>query len=372
MDLYAPMLPLFLPLMIDEMGLSYFLAGLIVTAFNVVSSITQPLVGLYGDKKGKHADIAFCVLLSAVGISFSVLSHNYLIIIMLAMGAAIGHALFHPAAFDLVYRLSPPAKRGLYNSIFITSGSLSYALGPFIAGLLIAFAGLPSVAWMVFPGLIGAAFIFGLNRRAKHEPDYTPKKEVRKNQHRNSFAAALVIIVCSLRAMAYIGLITYLPTLLILGDASISTLAASAIVTIMLLFGVVGQMAGGYLSDLFGRKEMLFLGFLFAVPSYIVIFLTDGFLMYAGIMLFSFFASFCYVTSVTMSQELLPNQVGFASGLIQGLCLGLGGLGAALIGWIADSIGSLSAAMFLLAIPVILCPIITIFVKYPRHRKNAV
>lgn len=366
------MLPLFLPLMIDEMGLSYFLAGLIVTAFNIVSSITQPLVGIYGDRTGKYADVAICVALTAVGISLSVLSNNYFIILFLVMGAAIGTALFHPAGFDIVYRISPPAKRGLYNSIFITSGSLSYALGPFIAGVLIAFAGLPSVAWMIFPGLIGAAFVFRLNRRAKHEPDYTPKKVTVKNEKGNSFAAALVIVVCSLRAMAYIGLITYLPTLLILGDASVSTLTASAIVTIMLLAGVVGQMAGGSLSDKFGRKEMLFVGFILAVPSYILIFTTTGFLMFAGIMLFSFFASFCYVTSVTMSQELLPGHVGFASGMIQGLCLGLGGIGAAAVGYIADVIGSLPQAMFMLVIAVILCPIITVFIKYPRHRKTVI
>lgn len=118
-DLYTPVLPIILPLLIEGMGLSYFLAGLVVTVFNVVSSITQPLVGIWGDKTGKHADVAFCVLLGAVGISLSALTNNYLILLMLVTGAAIGHALFHPAAMDLVYRISPPASLGRYNSINI-------------------------------------------------------------------------------------------------------------------------------------------------------------------------------------------------------------------------------------------------------------
>lgn len=79
---------------------------------------------------------------------------------MLVMGAAVGHALFHPSAMDLVYRLSPPTKRGIYTSIFTTSGSISYSIGPFIAGSLIEFAGLPSVVWMVIPGILGATWIY--------------------------------------------------------------------------------------------------------------------------------------------------------------------------------------------------------------------
>ncbi|WP_269849401.1 MFS transporter [Methanosarcina horonobensis] len=159
-DLYTPILPIILPLLIDTMGLSYFLAGLIVTAFNVVSSITQPFVGLYSDKTGWRASVPLCVSIGSLGICLTVFTNNYLLLLVLVMGAAIGHALFHPSAMDLVYRLSPPTKRGMYNSIFTTSGSISYSIGPFIAGVLIEFAGLPSVVWMVIPGIIGAAWIY--------------------------------------------------------------------------------------------------------------------------------------------------------------------------------------------------------------------
>jgi FSR family fosmidomycin resistance protein-like MFS transporter len=86
--------------------------------------------------------------------------------------------------------------------------------------------------------------------------------------------------------------------------------------------------------------------------------------MYAGIMLYAFFACFCYVTSVTMTQDLLPGSVGFASGLTLGLSMGIGGVGAALIGWAADIMGSLPDAMFLLIVPTILCPILALFIKY--------
>ncbi|WP_048142554.1 MFS transporter [Methanosarcina sp. 2.H.T.1A.6] len=369
-DLYTPILPIILPLLIDTMGLSYFLAGLIVTAFNVVSSVTQPFVGLYSDKTGWRASVPLCVSIGSLGICLTVFTNNYLLLLMMVMGAAIGHALFHPSAMDLVYRLSPPAKRGMYNSIFTTSGSISYSIGPFIAGVLIEFAGLSSVVWMVIPGIIGAAWIYRNDLRYLDEKVFEkPAKTVISHPlERKKFwwiPAGLVVIICSLRAWAYVGLITYLPTLLTLESQDFDTVTTSLIVTIMLFFGVGGQIAGGYFSDRFGRKLMLVLGLLFAVPLFALIFLADGWLMYFGIMMYSFFACFCYVTSVTMTQELLPGNVAFASGLILGLCMGVGGVGVAVIGLAADVMGSLFDAMFLLIIPTTLCPILAMFVRYP-------
>ena len=362
-DLYTPVLPIILPLLMETMGLSYFLAGLVVTVFNVVSSITQPIVGIWSDKTGKRADVAFCVLLGAVGISLSALCSNYLILLLLVTGAAVGHALFHPSAMQLVYRLSPPAKLGLYNSIFTTAGSISYALGPVIAGALIAFGGLPAVCWMVLPGIIGAAWIFRLTRSVPEETGSVRKERVSLVAGSTS-GAVLVVSVCALRAIGYLGVITYLPALLT-GSVGLTMFMSSVVVTIMLFFGIVGQLAGGRLSDRFGGKRMLVVGLVLAIPCFLLIFVGSP-LMYFGIMSYAFFASFCYVTSVTMTQELLPGKTGLASGLTLGFTLGLGGLGAAVVGLIADMTGNLSGALFLLIIPILLSPLLALFVRYRR------
>ena len=373
-DIYTPVLALILPLLIAQMNLSYFLAGLIVTVFNVTSSVSQPFVGLYGDKTGWRASVPLCLLIGSVGISLTALSGNYLLLLFLAAGAAVGHALFHPAAMDIMYRLSPPAKRGFYNSIFTTSGSIGYAIGPVLAGILIAIGGLPAVAWLIIPGIVGATWMYRNSRRFRHEnpapePVRKPVQTVSEKPVQKKkywwVPAGLVVTICSLRAWAYLGIITYLPTFLVLGHHGLDTFTASLVVTIMLFFGVAGQVVGGYMSDRFGRKEMLILGLAGAIPFFALIFATNELLMYLGIMVYAFFASSCYVMSVTMTQDLLPGNVGFASGLTLGFSMGVGGVGAAVIGWAADMMGSLAPALYLLIIPTILCPVLALFIKYP-------
>jgi len=169
-DIYMPVLPAILPLLIANNGYSYLAAGLLVTAYNVTSSFTQPVVGWLSDTRGLTISITASLFISAVFIALMGVAQNYYLIMAFAILAALGHACFHPTALSVVNRLCSTENRGAITSYFVVGGNLGYAIGPVLAAALVWWLGLPglllliiSAAVMVFilryllPGGIAAA-----------------------------------------------------------------------------------------------------------------------------------------------------------------------------------------------------------------------
>ena len=128
-DIYMPVLPAILPLLIVNNGYSYLAAGLLVTAYNVTSSFTQPVVGWMSDTKGFSVSISISLLVSAVFVSLMGIAQDYYYLIMIfAIIAALGHACFHPSALSLVNRLCQPENRGRITSFFVVGGNFGYAI----------------------------------------------------------------------------------------------------------------------------------------------------------------------------------------------------------------------------------------------------
>jgi FSR family fosmidomycin resistance protein-like MFS transporter len=133
-DIYMPVLPAILPLLILHNGYSYLAAGLLVTAYNVTSSFTQPVLGWLSDSKGLTVNLSISLLISAVFVALMGVATNYYMIMLFAVLAALGHACFHPAALSLVSRLCTSENRGQVTSYFVVGGNVGYALGPILAG----------------------------------------------------------------------------------------------------------------------------------------------------------------------------------------------------------------------------------------------
>ena len=148
-----PVLPAILPLLIVNNGYSYLAAGLLVTAYNVTSSFTQPLVGWLSDTKGFSVSISLSLLVSAVFIALMGIAKDYYLIMLLAVIAALGHACFHPTALSLVNRLCIRGNRGRITSYFVVGGNFGYAIGPVLTGLLVFWLGLPGLLFLIFPAL---------------------------------------------------------------------------------------------------------------------------------------------------------------------------------------------------------------------------
>ncbi len=358
-DLYSPVLPAVLPLLIAEQGYSFFLAGLIVTVYNLTSSLVQPFVGWLFDARGFAVHISVSVALSAIFISVIGLLDNYFLVLASVALAALGHAFFHPSALGTVSRLIRDENRGRITSYFVIGGNLGYAIGPICAGVAVGLMGLPGLVILVIPGLAMAVVL----RRILPSPDRAAAPAASAPTVRPAYRAiGLLVVASGLRAWAIFGSVAYLPTILTLRGIDLVT--ANLLVSGMLIAGVVGQVVGGALSDRYGRKEYTLIGLVAAIPPFVIFLTAGGILSLVALMIFGFILWSTFAVTVAMAHEIAPGNVGMVSGLMLGLAVGVGGMGVAVTGWIAD-MTSLTLGLMTIPLAIVLAVPLFLVVPYP-------
>jgi FSR family fosmidomycin resistance protein-like MFS transporter len=362
-DLYMPVLPAILPLLIAQNGYTYLAAGLLVTAYNITSSFTQPVIGWLSDVRGFTISISTSLLVSAVFVALMGIAKDYYLIMAFAVLAALGHACFHPTALSLTSRLCTRENRGQITSYFVVGGNLGYAIGPLLAGALVWWLGLPGLLFLIFPAI---AMFFALKillpggiaaaKKAHAIPVVVPSDAPSK------WPFVILMAASVLRAWAIFAALTFLPAYLVLQGYDLVT--ASLIMTLMLLCGVAGQIAGGRISDRFGRKEFMVFALAGAVPFFCLFMITSGIPAIIALLCFGFCLWATFAVAVAIGHELLPQNVGLASGMMLGLAIGFGGLGVAVNGLIADHY-SLGAALGTIPIPITVAVILMALLPYP-------
>lgn len=362
-DIYIPVLPAILPLLIAENHYSYLAAGLLVTTYNVTSSCIQPVIGWLSDTKGLIISVSISLFISAIFIALMGIAHDYYLIMAFAILAALGHACFHPTALTIVSRLCSDENRGRITSYFVVGGNLGYAIGPLLAGLLVWWLGLPGILLLVIPAAIMVVVLRHLlpggiaGARELHGGPAVPQEAP---QSKRPFA--ILLIASILRAWAVFAAITFLPTYLM--TQGYNLLAATLVVTLMLLAGVAGQVAGGRISDRIGRKEFMVFGLVGAIPSFYLFMISSGIPAVLSLMVFGFFLWSTFAVAIAISHEILPQNIGLASGMMLGLAIGFGGLGVAVNGAIADHY-SLAAALGTIPIPIAAAVVMMAVLPYP-------
>ena len=362
-DIYLPVLPAILPVLIAANGYSYFAAALLVTAYNITSSFTQPVIGWLSDTRGITISISISLLISGIFIGLMGLAQNYYLIMAFAVIAALGHAFFHPTALSIVSRSCTSENRGRLTSYFVVGGNIGYAIGPVLAGALVFWLGLHGLLILVIPALVMIVLLKFLlpggitGACAKPETVHAAAPVVTSKK-----PFMILLIASILRAWSVFAAITFLPMFLV--SQGYTLFIASMIVTLMLLAGVAGQVTGGYISDRIGRKEFMILGLVASVPTFYLFFVSSGIIAIVMLILFGFALWSTFAVAVAMSHELMPGNIGLASGLMLGLAIGVGGLGVAINGVIADHY-SLAAALGTIPIPLIAAVVLMLVLPYP-------
>jgi len=361
-DIYAPVLMAIQPILIASLGYSYFEAALLPAMHSIVSSLLQPLFGYLADSRGLRISVSISILLSGCGIAAMGLFQDRFIALLFCVAiSALGHASFHPGALCKVSNLSSSGDRGRLTSLFVVGGNLGFALGPILAGVVLASGGIPSMVWLIIPAVL-AALILSTRSSAPVQPP-APKPE--KNSQEKWSPVLFLFAGSTLRSWVTFGSMTFLPTYLVLSGYPLLT--ATTMVTIMLLAGVAGQISGGILSDRVGRKTVVVVTTIAAAPAFAAIMMTTGVMQMAAMMIFGFFLWASFAVTIAMSHELMPSQVGLISGLFLGVAMGAGGVGVSISGIIADGAG-LPATLAMFPLITLIAAGIFMLVRNPDRR----
>jgi len=361
-DIYMAVIPAMLPLLILEHGFSYFMAGLLVTTYNLASSFTQPVIGWISDRRGIAVNVSYCIFLAAIFIGLMGFTSNYLLLLAFAACAALGHAIYHPVALSLVSRLCTRENRGRLTAYFVVGGNLGFSLGPVLAGAALSGFGLPGVALLVIPSVIMAPVLYRLLPRNLTTASEVPV-DVPASAEAHSWRPFVVLLAAStFRAWSIFAAIAFLPVYLVEKGYGLAT--ANLLVSAMLLAGVAGQVWGGAISDRYGRKEFIIGALALSLPMFYLFMMTDGIIEIAALLVFGFALWSTFSVAVAMSHEMMPGNIGLASGMMLGFAMGIGGIGAAVNGAIADHL-SLTAALGTIPIPLVIALVLFALMPYP-------
>jgi FSR family fosmidomycin resistance protein-like MFS transporter len=342
-----------LPFLVAERGLSLAAAGTLVLAATVSSSVVQPLFGIFSDNRPLPALMPLGVLSAGIGMAVVGVSPSYPLILLCVVLSGIGVAAFHPEAARFANYVSG-ARRARGMSFFSVGGNAGFALGPVLATPLVLAFGLPGTLFLGLPAAVMAAVLFlEAPRMLSFKPEEAEngrEESVQATEHWGPFARMVGLV--TVRSFVYFGLVAFIATYY---ERVLGTSAAfgNTALTVMLSSGAVGTLVMGPLADNFGRRLVVGASMLLLPPLIYGFTLTGPFLGMALLALVGALTVGTFGVTVVMGQEYLPGRIGLAAGITMGLSIGLGGLGAPVLGFLADNAGLSVTMLVIAALPVI-------------------
>ena len=345
-DISQGAVPALLPFLIAERGYSYTAAGGLVLASTISSSLVQPLFGHFSDRRSLPWLMPVGVALAGLGISLAGLAPTYALTFLAIVLSGLGVAAFHPEGSRFANYVSG-AKRASGMSLFAVGGNAGVALGPVLFTPAVLAFGLSGTLLFVVPfAMMAVVLTAGLGHLRSFRPD---AKDVAQERELASAWGPFVRLsgVIAFRTFVYFGLVTFVP-LYFIRELGASPAAANTALALLLFGGAAGTLLGGPLADRVGTRPVL-IGSMALVGPLVLAFWASGQTL-ATALVFLVGAALIATFSITlvMGQEYLPGRIGVASGVMLGLAIGLGGVGAPLFGVIADLFG-LSVTMLVLA-----------------------
>jgi FSR family fosmidomycin resistance protein-like MFS transporter len=338
-DIMQSLLTASYPMLKDNYHLDFGQIGFLTFTFQVTASLLQPIVGLYTDKKPLPFSLPIGMGASLIGLIVLAYAGNYPMLLLGAGLIGIGSSVFHPEA-SRVARMASGGRHGLAQSMFQVGGNFGSAIGPLLAAFVVVPHGQQSIQWFAIGSLVGMILLYrvGIWYAGAIPAHRHTRKSVRHEDvaPRQAAIAIAVLVVLVISKYTYLTSLSSYYTFFVIHKFGVSVQAAQLLLFLYLGAVAVGTVAGGPIVDRFGTRFVIWFSILGTLPftlalPYVNLPVTAVLTVIIGLIIASAFSAI-----VVFAQELLPGRVGLVAGLFFGLAFGVGGIGAALLGEVAD------------------------------------
>lgn len=343
-DTIQSLIPSIYPILKNSFALNFAQIGLIQLTFQLTASILQPFVGAYTDKKPQPFSLAIGMCITLAGLIFVSFANSFHLILFSVAMIGAGSSVFHPESSKIAF-LASGGKRGLAQSIFQVGGNTGTAVGPLLAALIIVRYGRSHAAYFAVLAFLAIMILIHVGKWAKiriGQIKMNTKNVANKNIHptlskKEVHTSVAILLVLIFSKYFYLSSISSYYTFYLIDKFHISIQHSQLFLFAFLLAAAVGTYLGGPLGDKYGRKYVIWFSILGVAPftlllPFVSLFWTAVLSVIIGLILSSAFPAI-----LVYAQELMPGKIGMVSGLFFGFAFGMGGLGSALLGMLADA-----------------------------------
>jgi len=342
-DIMQSLLAAIYPMLKSDFHLDFWQIGMLTMAFQVTASLLQPLIGMYTDKRPLPYSLPAGMASSLVGLVVLAFAPNYALLVIGAMLIGFGSAIFHPES-SRVARLAAGGRFGLAQSLFQLGGNFGQAIGPLLAAFIVVPFGQASVSWFTVGAVVGIVVLWQvggwysahLKGRAQRKAQPSLFGALSK---RKVLIALAVLTILTFSKNIYVASLSSYYTFYAIEKFGVSVQGSQVMLFLFLGASAAGLVLGGLFGDRFGAKAVIWFSILGVLPftlvmPYVDLVWTNILAVVIGLILSSAFSAI-----VVFAQELVPGRVGLIAGIFFGLAFGFGGIGAAVLGVVADARG---------------------------------
>jgi FSR family fosmidomycin resistance protein-like MFS transporter len=342
-DMVQALLPSIYPILKSSFHLNFGQIGFLTLTYQITASLLQPLAGHYADRKPRPFSLAFGMGSTLCGLLLLAMAPTFGWLLLAASLVGVGSAVFHPES-SRVARMASGGRHGFAQSFFQVGGNTGSAIGPLLAAFIILPHGQSGIAWFAIPAVLG---IFVLTKvgvwSKRHQAMASFKKSVREIHIRQTLSrkrvigALAVLVALIFSKYFYLASLTSYYTFYLINHFHVSVRTSQVFLFIFLAAVAAGTMIGGPVGDRYGRKYVIWVSILGVLPFTLL--LPHANLLWTGVLsvIIGFVLSSAFSAILVYAQELVPGRIGMISGVFFGFAFGMGGIGAAVLGKLADA-----------------------------------